>query len=122
MEWGLAHASATRGTVSLPCYIFYHQWHCVGQLVYDHIHVVGGSDLSTDERHCPPGTYFCWPKKLLHFGHASPDRLTSYQQRACLDGFQSMVLLQQYGPLLQPLARPNPRVEILVGPSVELTP
>ncbi len=60
---------------------------------------------------------------MLHdFMRVLPDHLTGFQLRAHPASYQLIVLLQQHGPLLQPLAGLKPHMENLVGPSIELTP
>jgi hypothetical protein len=59
---------------------------------------------------------------MLHdFMRVLPDHLTGFQLRAHPAGYQLIVLLQQHGPLLQPLAGPKQQEEILQAPCAELT-
>jgi hypothetical protein len=117
MVCGLAQVSSTEEAASLPWGIFYHRWHCGGQLDHDHICATDGSMLSADVRHCRPNVCFCWPKMLLHFRRASLDRQTGCQRRACPDGSTTTI-----GPTTSALAEPKRRVESPMGPCVELTP
>jgi hypothetical protein len=122
MEWWLVLTSADEGITFVPNCVFWCRWHCAGRPDHDHTNAANGSELPTDVHHPQPGICCRWPKMLLHFRSALLDLRIGSQRKAHPIDYRLMVLLQWFGPLLQPLAGPKPLVENLEGPGVGSTP